>query len=523
MGSKLKLVRNVNHARRFRFLVLMAGCFVVTMAFLVASKPQTPVHYNSGFRTWLPPPQSGDDVVNGDNNGIQGIHSALSEKEDALNSQALGEVEKEEKQVPHVAESNIEKEKSFQREENAIVVESTPKEEASIHELTGTIQIPERKPLCDVSDQRVDVCEMYGDIRIPGNSSSVIFMEPSNAEPKELWQVHPYPRKGDEACLAGVRELTVKASSESPKCTFHHDVPAIVFSVGGYTGNLFHDFTDLLVPLFLTARQFDGEVRFVVTDFKRWWIAKYLPVLQRLSKYPVIDHDKDDEVHCFKQVIVGLRAHKEFHIDPARAPNGYTMIDFTKFMRRVFSVGRETLNCIEDLSARKPRLLIIARKRSRAFTNVDEIVAAAEELGYEVVVGEADAGTNLARFAQIVNSCDVMMGVHGAGLTNFVFLPLNATVIQIVPWGGLEWIAVLDFGNPAKEMGLNYVQYSISIEESTLSEQYPKDHPAFTDPMSFHKRGFHVVRSTFMKNQNVKLDVSRFRDVLWKALEHMMQ
>lgn len=32
----------------------------------------------------------GDDVVNGDNNGIQGIHSALSEEEDALNSQALG-------------------------------------------------------------------------------------------------------------------------------------------------------------------------------------------------------------------------------------------------------------------------------------------------------------------------------------------------------------------------------------------------------------------------------------------------
>lgn len=29
-------------------------------------------------------------MVNGDNNGIQGIHSALSEKEDALNSQALG-------------------------------------------------------------------------------------------------------------------------------------------------------------------------------------------------------------------------------------------------------------------------------------------------------------------------------------------------------------------------------------------------------------------------------------------------
>ncbi|WOL09474.1 hypothetical protein Cni_G18227 [Canna indica] len=365
---------------------------------------------------------------------------------------------------------------------------------------------------------------MSGDIRIPGKASSVIFVETSEtSEQKEVWQIHPYPRKGDEACFKGVRQVTVKASGEAPQCTAGHDVPAIVFSVGGYAGNLFHDFADVLVPLFLTARQFDGEVQFVITDLKSWWITKFLPVLQKLSKYPVIDFDKDEEVHCFKQVIVGLRSHNEFHIDPARAPNGYTTVDFTKFMRSAFSLEREAVLNIEDLSARKPRLLIISRKQSRAFTNVNEIVEMSEELGYEVVVDEADVSSGLARFAGIVNSCDVMMGVHGTGLTNMVFLPQNATMIQIVPWGGLEWIATLNFGNPAKEMGLNYIEHSIAIEESTLTEQFPRDHPVFTDPLSFHNRGFHVMRSTFMDNQNVKLDVKKFRDVLWTALEHLIQ
>lgn len=105
---------------------------------------------------------------------------------------------------------------------------------------------------------------MSGDIRIAGNSSSILFIEPAAvaARPPEQWRVRPYPRKGDDTCLGGVRQFAVSARGDGPRCTVDHgDVPAVVFSVGGYTGNLFHDFTDLLVPLFVTARPFRGKVR----------------------------------------------------------------------------------------------------------------------------------------------------------------------------------------------------------------------------------------------------------------------
>ncbi|URE43653.1 Glycosyltransferase [Musa troglodytarum] len=529
MASKLRLTRNANQPRRFRFVLLILGCLVVTVTFLVVSKPQALVLPKLGFTPSLPPPPSDHDAVNGDDHGTQGAaHS----------------------------------EESLQGEKKEMVVDATPKEDTSLHELTEesgaraddlnsnqdetrerltlptvsnyTIddrpqaageksQAPKRKPLCDVSDRRADICEMDGDIRISGSSSSVVLMESPRTEETEIWHVHPYPRKGDEACLKGVRKLEVKASSEASPCTVNHDAPAVVFSTGGYTGNLFHDYSDLLVPLFLTARPFDGEVKLVVTDSKSWWITKYLLVLQKLSKYPVIDLDMDKEVHCFKQVTVGLRAHNEFHIDPERSPNGYTMIDFAKFMRSAFSSEREALLNIEDLAARKPRLLIVGRKQSRVLTNTKEIVEMAEELGFEVVVEEADAGSDLARVGRTVNSCDVMVGVHGTGLTNSVFLPMNAILIQIVPWGRLESKAMQDYGNPAKEMGLGYLEYSIAIEESSLREKYPRDHPVFTDPLSFHSRGYHVMRATFMDDQNVKLDVRKFKEVLWKALEHLIQ
>lgn len=91
-------------------------------------------------------------------------------------------------------------------------------------------------------------------------------------------------------------------------------------------------------------------------------------------------------------------------------------------------------------------------------------------LGFEVVVTEADS--NLARFANLVNSCDVLMGVHGAGLTNMVFLPKNAIVIQILPLRGLEWLGRTDLGDPAKDMNRRYLEYQIGEEESSLRQEY---------------------------------------------------
>ncbi|WOK94176.1 hypothetical protein Cni_G02878 [Canna indica] len=513
MASKPKPVRNVNPSRRFRFIALIFGCFVViAVTFFMVSKPQTPFLANEINN------EKNDPVFDSSIKEDKNIHELAGTTTETENGGTKSSDLSSNQDKSHNGLALIPTHSNY-------TIHDQTQEDSKIIQLGEQIQILERKPLCDVSDPRTDICEMHGDIRIHGSSSSVIFTESSTSpktQHKESWRIHPYPRKGDATCFARVRELTVEATSNvAPECTATHRVPAVVFSTGGYAGNLFHDFTDLLVPLFATARQFDGEVMLAVTDLSVKWMEKYRLVLEKISNYPVIDLDEDKQVNCFAQVIVGLRAYNEFHIDPARTPNGYTILDFTKFMRSTFSVQREAPLNIEDFSGRRPRLVIIARRRTRAFTNTAEIVATAEELGYEAVV--ADTTLDLARFARVVNSGDVMMGVHGAGLANMVFLPPNATLIQVVPWGGLEWMATVDFGSPAEEMGLKYEQYSIGVEESSLREQYPREHAVFTDPMSFHRRGFHVLRSTFLENQNVRLDVGKFRDVLWRALENVLQ
>jgi hypothetical protein len=126
---------------------------------------------------------------------------------------------------------------------------------------------------------------------------------------------------------------------------------------------------------------------------------------------------------------------------------------------------------------------------------------------------------DVSKFAEMVNSCDVLMGVHGAGLANIVFLPKNAIVIQVVPFGGFEWLATYDYGEPSKDMNIHYLEYKISKEESSLIQQYSLDDVVLSDPFTIQKQGWAAFKSVYMDRQNVKVDVNRFRPTLLEALE----
>ncbi|KAL5199817.1 hypothetical protein ABZP36_021020 [Zizania latifolia] len=565
-GERTRLVRGLRQeSRRFRLLVIVIGFFLVSLTFVFVSKPDAILF---GLNGKLPVDQAptsiliqqkvnepagasrktSTDAFRGDpkvvddeadvkpkgTGGGDEESRVLSEPDptsgmmeatpnrDADGHKSGEEMLGEEEQSGHAAAEQKHK-LTLPTVSNYTIHDAEDTENVKQEGINNVqpVQVQGSKPLCDFSNFRANVCEMRGDVRIHPSATSVLFMEPAGSQRDELWKIKPYPRKGDEFCLSHITELTVKSSKVAPECTEYHDVPAVVFSLTGYTGNLFHDFTDVLVPLFTTASEFNGEVQFLITDMALWWTIKYHTVLEKLSKYPLIDFSKDSQVHCFKHAIVGTHAYMEFTIDSSKAPHSVSMVDFNRFMRGAYSLGRDSVTVLGEYPKVKPKLLIIKRHRTRMFLNLDEIIAMAEELGFEVVIDEANVSSDISRFAALVNSVDVMMGVHGAGLTNCVFLPRNATLIQIVPWGGLDWISRTDFGNPAEQMGLRYKQYSIGVDESSLTDQYPRDHEIFKNPIAFHQRGFDFIRQTFMDKQNVKLDCTRFRPILLEALDNL--
>ncbi|XP_039025493.1 alpha-1,3-arabinosyltransferase XAT3-like [Hibiscus syriacus] len=405
-------------------------------------------------------------------------------------------------------------------ESNSFEIEMVVESETSSTKDTisrSNSKTPLVKPICHV-EERTEYCETNGDIRVDGKSSTVFMTSGSS---NSSWKISPYARRGDEAALIRVTKWSIKAGADAGlQCGKNHSVPGIMFSLGGYAGNNFHDYTDIVLPLILTSKQFDGEVKFLVTDNNPWWTDKFRHVLRNLSRYELIDIDKEVVVHCFTSVIVGLKRYpKELNIDPMKS--SYSMKEFRQFLRSAYSLSKENAIKIRDNTnsdgKERPRLLILSRKRTRAFMNTYAIAGMARSLGYEVVVDEANS--NVTRVAKTVNSCDVMMGVHGAGLTNMVFLPENAIVIQVVPIGGFEWLAKTDFGEPSKDMKLRYLDYKIKTEESTLIQQYPPDHEVFNNPYAIQDRSWYEFKSIYLEKQNVKVDVTRFKGTLLRALE----
>lgn len=97
----------------------------------------------------------------------------------------------------------------------------------------------------------------------------------------------PHPLKTEPVMLESrVSPIRLESTSvpvnraEMAQCTQRFDVPGLVFSTGGYNGNNFHTFIEGVVPLFITARHYGGEVVLMISDSHDWWLAKFKAYLQ---------------------------------------------------------------------------------------------------------------------------------------------------------------------------------------------------------------------------------------------------
>lgn len=142
--------------------------------------------------------------------------------------------------------------------------------------------------------------------------------------------------------------------------------------------------------------------------------------------------------------------------------------------------------------------MLVSREKGRRFLNEDEIIGMIREMGFTLVAVRNQELSNLTQISNLVNSCSVLVGVHGAGLTNELFLPDGAVMVQVEPLG-LEWASTTYFGDPADAMDLQYLRYKIMPEVSSLVEMYGLDHPVIKDPASIFAKGYLAARTVYVE------------------------
>jgi len=366
-------------------------------------------------------------------------------------------------------------------------------------------------------------------------------------------RIRPYTRKWEANVMATIDEVRLRrvVPGDAARCDVRHDVPAVLFSTGGYTGNVYHEFNDGILPLFVTAHHLRRRVVLVILEYHDWWMTKYGDVVSQLSAFPPIDFTADRRVHCFPEVIAGLRIHGELTVDPARTPEGKSIGDFRRLLDDAYRGRIEFLERLERRAARKrlrlhrhrhrrgavvprappgpshadddrrPSLVIVSRTGSRVIENEADVAALAADVGFDVRVIRPDRTTELCKVYRELNTSDAMVGVHGAAMTHFLFMRPGKVFIQVVPLG-TDWAAGAYYGEPAERMGLRYVGYKIAPEESSLSREYPTGDPVLTDPAGVAQRGWDVTKKVYLDRQNVRLDLARFREELVGAHRYLL-
>jgi capsular polysaccharide biosynthesis protein len=89
-------------------------------------------------------------------------------------------------------------------------------------------------------------------------------------------------------------------------------------------------------------------------------------------------------------------------------------------------------------SASGSRRIYLTRKRTsrRKVTNEAEVSAALVRRGFDVIDFE---GLNLAEQIRLSAEANLFVSIHGAGLTNIMFMPPGSTVVELYPEiGGLH-------------------------------------------------------------------------------------
>lgn len=345
--------------------------------------------------------------------------------------------------------------------------------------------------------------------------------------PRGRMTVKPFPRKQFPHSLDTVTELaleSVDAPSDDAaleaelECSEVHEVPAIVFSTAGHTGNYYHDMNDGWVPIFITSYPYEREVVFIIADPVGWWFDKYAGMINAMTKYPVLKLGEDQPVHCFREVKFGLISHGDMAVDETLPP--HIKLEWLG-QRWAKTAGFPVLPTRVSGPTPGPLKLgwVHRAEKERNVLNEQEVLDKARSMGFEVTL--LNRFRNMEEMFQTIQPLDVLMGLHGSGLSNFIFMRGNCVLIQLVPFE-LGWFSDNSFGIGAQISRVKYISPTLSWNESSLSEQFSEDSEVHLHPEQINARDGWQAWAHYYLEANVTMKMETVENALQEAKDHLL-
>ncbi|CAI7760391.1 unnamed protein product [Closterium sp. NIES-54] len=170
-------------------------------------------------------------------------------------------------------------------------------------------------------------------------------------------------------------------------------------------------------------------------------------------------------------------------------------------------------------------VLLVARRRRRLLLNEDSLVAATRAMGLPISIAVLE---DLPLYEQIraVRSCAILVGVHGSGLLNSMFLHPGSVLVQIVPYNTTG--ADRFYEPQVRQAGGSYMEVRVmnrsdSVFHWHLAEDHGSKVGTAEEREQFLQQGPDVQRASdvffsFWVNQDVHVPVGEYRRVIGEAV-----
>jgi hypothetical protein len=158
-------------------------------------------------------------------------------------------------------------------------------------------------------------------------------------------------------------------------------------------------------------------------------------------------------------------------------PHGYTTFGGTQAIERI--AQKIKAHCLGNMPrvSSKDRVFISRSKApSRRILNEEMLLPILQEHGFRCEVLESHP---FHKQVQIVSECDILLGPHGAGLANLIFMPRNGKVIEIA---GPE--VVNCYGFMTQDSGRVFARFL--AQQDGRNGDYTVDPVKFNDFIIYH-------------------------------------